>query len=103
MEYWKECIEEAFDEAGITATDEQITSVIEFVEGAHENIGMATGSEHIPNPMSSEVEDLKIKIKKLEAAHEKQLNGIAKGVAHRRNVSVDSVGIDADGHVTYAN
>ena len=42
MEYWKECIEEAFSENGIVATDEQIKSVVDWVEGAHENIGMAT-------------------------------------------------------------
>ena len=103
MEYWKECIEEAFSENEIIATDEQIKSVVEWVEGAHENIGMATGSEHIPNPANSEIYELKAKIRKLEASHEKQLDGIAKGVAQRRNVSVESVSIDADGHVTYAN
>ena len=101
MEYWKECIEEAFSENEITATDEQIKSVIEWVEGAHENIGMATGSDHIPNPANSEIDELKRKIKSIEAAHERQLNGIAKGVAQRRNVSANDVCIDDDGLVTY--
>ncbi len=101
MEYWKECIEESFSEAGIVATEEQINLVVEWAEGAHENIGMATGSEHIPNPMSTEVDELKAKIKSLEAAHERQLDGIAKGVAQRRNVSVNDVSIDDDGLVTY--
>ena len=101
MEYWKECIEEAFSENEITATDEQIKSVIEWVEGAHENIGMATGSDHIPNPANSEIDELKRKIKSIEAAHERKLNGIAKGVAQRRNVSANDVCIDDDGLVTY--
>ncbi len=101
MEYWKECIEEAFSENEIKATDEQIKSVIEWVEGAHENIGMATGSDFIPNPMNAEVDELKAKIKSLESAHEKQINGVLRGVAHRRNVSISDVNIDINGHVTY--
>ena len=101
MEYWKVCIEEALCEAGIKATENQINEVAIWVEGAHENFGTATGSENIPNPMSSEVDDLKMKIKSLEAAHERQLNGISKGVAQRRNVSVNDVTIDSDGLVTY--
>lgn len=101
MDYWKECIEEAFCEAGITATDEQVNLVIEWVEGAHENIGMATGSECIPNPLESEVNELKRKLIKQDDEHERIINGVAKGVAHRRNVSVSDVSIDNDGLVTY--
>ncbi len=101
MEYWKECIEDAFSENDIVATDEQIKSVVEWVEGASENMSMATGSDCIPNPMNTEVDELKAKIKKLEAAHERQINGVLKGVAHRRNTSVSDVDIDIDGRVTY--
>jgi len=54
MNYWLECIEEAFDEAGIRATPEQIKSVTEAVEGAHEHYGMAHGHDCIPNPMETE-------------------------------------------------
>ena len=101
MEYWKECIEEAFCEAGIKANEDQIKAVVEWVEGAHENIGMATGSECMPNPADSEIESLKNKIKRLESNHQRQLDGIAKGVAHRRSVSVEDVSIDDHGHITY--
>ncbi len=101
MEYWKECIEEAFSENDIVVTDKQIQSVVEFVEGASENMSMATGSDCIPNPMNTEVDELKAKIKKLKAAHERQINGVLKGVARRRNTSVSDVDIDIDGHVTY--
>ena len=66
MNYWKECIEEAFCDAKITLSHEKVDLVISWVEGAHENIGMATGSEHIPNPMSTEVDELKRKIKSRE-------------------------------------
>jgi len=101
MNYWKACIEESFCDAGITATEEQINLVIDWVEGAHENIGMATGAECIPNPMESEVNEYKRKLEKLELAHEHIISGITKGVAHRRNVSVSDVSIDDNGHVTY--
>lgn len=101
MEYWKECIAEAFCEAGIEATEEQLDLVTEWVEGAHENYGMATGQECIPNPMESEVNELKRKLQKQDAEHEKMIDGIAKGVAKRRNVSANDVSIDTDGLVTY--
>tara|TARA_R110000764_G_scaffold132941_2_gene220847 strand:+ start:2298 stop:2606 length:309 start_codon:yes stop_codon:yes gene_type:complete len=101
MDYWTECIKESFSEAEIIATDEQIKTVIEWVEGAHENIGMATGSEHIPNPLNAEVDALERKIKTLQAEHERQISGVLKGVAHRRNVDLTNVNIDTDGLITY--
>lgn len=51
MDYWHECLSEAFDEASIVATDEQIKLVAKWVEGAHENYGMAHGYDCIPNPL----------------------------------------------------
>jgi len=101
MNYWEVCIEEAFCEAGIAATKEQINLVTEWVEGAHENYGMATGADCIPNPMESEVNELKRKLRNQNDEHEHVIDGITKGVAQRRNVSVSDVSIDNDGHVTY--
>lgn len=54
MNYWHECIVEAFDEIGIEATEEQIKYIVEAVNGAHENYGLATGRECIPNPLKEE-------------------------------------------------
>lgn len=45
MDYWKETIESAFDEAGITATPGQIDLVAGAVEVSHENCGMAHGHD----------------------------------------------------------
>lgn len=64
MKYWEECIREALDEAGIRATDEQIDIIVEWVEGAHENYGMAHGHDAIPNPLRFEVNELKQKLKR---------------------------------------
>ncbi len=101
MEYWQVCIEEAFSECEIMATEEQIKAVVEWVDGAHENYGTATGSEHIPNPANSEIKELQRKIKSLEQQHEKQINGVLNGVAKRRNTDVSNVDIDTDGLITY--
>lgn len=59
MDYWKECIAEAMEDAGITATDEQIDTVTSWVEGAYENYGLATGLDAIPNPLSIEIASLR--------------------------------------------
>ena len=101
MDYWKECIKEAFEDAGIDATEDQIGTVAFWVEGTHDNFSMAHGHDCIPNPMLSEVEKLKKAYEKLVADHDKQIEGVRSGVALRRKVSVSDVHIDEEGHVTY--
>jgi len=64
MNYWLECIKEAFEDCGIEATDEQIEVVADWVEGAHENYGLATGRDCIPNPIKLENERLKTELEK---------------------------------------
>lgn len=64
MEYWVECIGEAFDDAQITASEEQIRTVASWVEGAHDNYGLATGSECIANPLTMENTELKKQLKR---------------------------------------
>jgi len=59
MDYWSECVAEALEDADIAANKEQIATITSWVEGAHENYGLATGSECIPNPLSQENETLK--------------------------------------------
>ncbi len=55
--YWVECLQSAFDEHGIVATDEQIKLVAADVEGAHENHGMAF---YVPeSPYPDEIKKLK--------------------------------------------
>lgn len=64
MKYWEQCIEEAFGDIGIIASPEQIKKVADWVEGAHENYGLATGYDLIPNPLRTENENLKKDLKK---------------------------------------
>lgn len=63
MDYWNECISEAFDEEGIVATPEQIDNVARSVEVAHENYGMAFGHDAIPNPLLADNQRLERELK----------------------------------------
>lgn len=78
-EYWQECVECALEDAGITATDEQVKIVVETVQGSHENYGMYHGHDCIPNPLALENEQLK---KELTAEKDKVLckecNGLGR-------------------------
>lgn len=69
MDYWRECVAEAFDDAKITATEEQIANVAGWVEGAHDNFGMAHGHDDIPNPRDDEVARL---ARELQVAREEK-------------------------------
>ncbi|KKM96242.1 hypothetical protein LCGC14_1179940, partial [marine sediment metagenome] len=76
MDYWRECIESAFDEAGIVATPEQVCSVVDYVSGGHENYGMAFGHDAIPNPIQSELDTTKAALKaEREKVHCQRCNG----------------------------
>lgn len=61
MDYWTETISQAFDEAGIDATEEQIELVVSHVEGAHENYDMAFGysAASVLSPLKKEKERLR--------------------------------------------
>lgn len=64
MDYWKECVEEAFEDAKIEVTKEQIDTVISWVEGAHNNYGMRFGYDCSPNPLEDEIKILKKELEK---------------------------------------
>lgn len=62
QDYYAECLSQAFDEAGIVATAEQIRLCAEHVEGAAENVGMAFYQPE--SPVLREVSDLKAALKR---------------------------------------
>jgi len=84
MDYWKECIDIAFDEAGVEATGEQREFVAGAVEGGHENYGMAHGYDVQRSPIETdkdrEIAHLKAKVADLE-----QDIDIYRGSVARRN------------------
>lgn len=71
MDYWKDCITEAFEDAGITATEEQTNLVASWADGAHENYSMARGYDCIPSPAQEECKKLKSDLK--EAREERDM------------------------------
>ena len=101
MDYWKECIAEACEDAGVTTTDEQLDTITSWVEDAHENYGLATGEECIPNPLSEEVRNLERALKDANERVDKERENFRNNVAMRRNVHPSDVTISDDGEATY--
>lgn len=68
MDYWGECIKESFEDAGISASPDQIDTVISWVEGAHENYSLGTGLDvanaNFISDEARELEELKKNIEK---------------------------------------
>ncbi len=65
--YWMECVGEALCEAGISATEEQLKTVAEIIQGAHEVYGEAHGNEPLGLPQDSEVKALRAELQKERA------------------------------------
>ncbi len=63
-DYWLECIDCAFDEAGIDATEEQKQHVADSVRVSHENYGMAFYSPPAGEHYRSEIDRLNRELKK---------------------------------------
>lgn len=68
MDYWRECVDEAFADAGIEASEAQRENVAGWFESAHSNYGMAFGNPSAGERDRSEIDDLK---RKLRQAQEK--------------------------------
>jgi len=68
MNYWKESIEEALSEIGISATADQTKELVEWVQGSHDNYGMAMGhdvaSANWESDESKELKRMKAEAKK---------------------------------------
>lgn len=75
MDYWEECISEAFEDAGISATKEQLDTVVNWVDGAHENYGLATGLDVAnANFISEEARELERLKKDIEKTNQWKLS-----------------------------
>jgi hypothetical protein len=97
MKFWVECVSEAFADARVVASQEQIKTVACWIEGAHDNYGLATGRECIPNPMQADVDALRRKCKSLEADVDRERMFFKKNVAMRRGCRPEDVMIEDDG------
>ncbi len=97
MDYWTECIESSFEEAGIEATKEQIQMVAGDVEVSSDNYGMAHGHDAIPNPRDEDVRRLNAQIKQVEKERDQMTLNFKQNVATRRGCDVSDVSIDQYG------
>ena len=68
-EYWQECISEAFEEAGLEATESQINSVARFVQDVSGTENMA-----FPPPCTKGETLEELEVKKLQADLERERN-----------------------------
>ena len=66
-DYWEQTIDEAFEDAGITATKEQRETVASWVEGNHDNYGLAHGHDAIPNPLATELDRARRELRQEQA------------------------------------
>lgn len=86
--YWGECVSEAFDEAGITASAEQIALVVQHVEGAHECRGMH--SYQLENPLIAE----RARLEKALKAEREKVGCSHCGGSGRERYNAGSWGVD---------
>ncbi len=61
MDYWKECVECALEDAGVAATKEQIEQIIEAVRAGFDCYGMAYPAPS--SPLISGIDDLQRELK----------------------------------------
>jgi chromosome segregation ATPase len=73
---WYECAEVALDEAGITATDEQIDTVAGVFQGCHENYGTYSGNEVFSANRSAELRRQEEELKQRARDAEEKANGL---------------------------
>lgn len=99
-DYWYECVEGSLNDLGIKLTEKQIDCIAGDIEVSHENYGMAMGYDAIPNPVNSQIEELKRKHKEEIERLESHILCYRKSVAERRNVPVEDVFLE-DGRVIW--
>lgn len=100
MDYWRECIESSFEEAGITASEEQVEAVAGDVQVAHENYGMAHGYDAIPNPRDADIDRLKARIRDLERERDQVEMNFRQNVARRHRCDLTQVELGENGDAT---
>ncbi len=99
-DYWTECIEASFEEAGIKATKEQIELVAGDVEVSSENYGMAHGHDAIPNPRDADVDRVTKRLEQMKQELDQAVFCYKKNVASRHRCNVEDVSIDEHGIAT---
>ncbi len=86
MDYWNECIAQACEEAGVTATQEQVASIAASVKVAHENYGTAHGLDRLRDGRDEEI--ARLKMPDLNAHTIESAMSMVKGAARSMGIEV---------------
>ena len=95
MDYWREAVDCALDDAGVTATEQQREEIAGVMEGSHENYGMASGhdvaSANLSAAQDREKEDLERELaRERNKVHCKECNGAGRIITLGPSHSSDS-------------
>ena len=89
LQYWKECLEDSFEEHKISATPEQIKGIASDIQASYENIGLVYPTPE--NPLISELLRVKQKLKKeMEKVVCKSCNGTGSITTYGGTLSATS-------------
>ena len=92
-EYWESCIQEALEDAKLKASEEQINTLVSWVEGAHENFSMFYGYDIADKNLICEKEDARKKeLENLNRQHEAELAEIER--EHKNRMLNNRIHID---------
>lgn len=100
-EYWHEAASIALEEAGISATSEQLKTIAESIENSADMRAEAFGEISIPDPRSIEIAELKKSLKKKDEECERAEMVWKKEACKVAMVDPDLVWRDGDDIMVY--
>lgn len=100
LDYWRDAVAAALDDAGITLTNDiTLTAIARSIEVSHDNYGMAHGHDCIPNPLSIEVRRLEDARKSDAVSEEKRVDTWRAALGRACNVNPRRLSICNNGQV----
>lgn len=97
--YWVESLEAIFESHGVIVDRDKLTDIADDVALSAELRSESTGEIYIPNPLESDVNQLKHNIKELKQNFEERDRQFHSNVARRHNCSIHDVYINSQGDV----
>lgn len=88
--YWDESVKDALEDCGAlkVLSTQQVSDIQSAIYGSRENESMATGAEHIPNPLESQIRIVEKNRSDAASAYEARLRAREKTIEElRRDVN----------------
>lgn len=102
-DYYLEAIHCGAEAAGLDLTDEQAKSISESVMGAMENESLAFGRDCIPNPLESEIKQIKAAHQRDLAAQEKRIDAAKEVLGRKLKLDPKHLSVGSDGRVWHSD